>query len=57
MEKMDHREKSIIFCANQAHALLVRDLINDLGLNANTKYCVRVTADEGTIGSQYLRDF
>jgi type I restriction enzyme R subunit len=57
MEKMDHREKSIIFCANQAHALLVRDLINDLGLNANAKYCVRVTADEGAIGDQYLRDF
>jgi type I restriction enzyme R subunit len=57
MEKMDPKEKTIIFCANQAHALEIRDLINKLNLSTNAKYCVRVTSDEGEIGDQYLRDF
>jgi type I restriction enzyme R subunit len=57
IEKMDSKEKTIIFCANQAHALEIRDLINKLNLSTNAKYCVRVTSDEGEIGDQYLRDF
>ena len=57
MEKINLTEKTIIFCATQAHALMIRDIINEKKTNNNTTYCVRVTADEGSIGDQYLRDF
>lgn len=50
-------DKTIVFCANQRHALLVRDLINQLKTNPDPNYCVRVTADEGAIGDQHLRSF
>jgi type I restriction enzyme R subunit len=36
---------------------MIRDIINEKKTNTNTTYCVRVTADEGSIGDQYLRDF
>ena len=55
--QINPNEKTIIFCANQAHALMIRDIINEKKTNPNTTYCVRVTADEGSIGDQYLRDF
>ena len=57
LAKINPNEKTIIFCATQAHALMIRDIINERKTNANTTYCVRVTADEGSIGDQYLRDF
>lgn len=57
LEEINQNEKTIIFCANQGHALLVRDLVNQLKKSANPHYCVRVTANEGTRGDQYLRDF
>jgi type I restriction enzyme R subunit len=57
LAKIDPNEKTIIFCATQAHALMIRDIINEKKTNTNTTYCVRVTADEGGIGDQYLRDF
>jgi type I restriction enzyme R subunit len=57
MAQIDPNEKTIIFCATQAHALMIRDIINAKKTNTNTTYCVRVTADEGSIGDQYLRDF
>jgi len=57
MAQINPNDKTIIFCANQAHALMIRDIINEKKTNTNTTYCVRVTADEGSIGDQYLRDF
>ncbi|MDE1952582.1 MAG: DEAD/DEAH box helicase family protein [Betaproteobacteria bacterium] len=57
MGKIDQREKTLVFCANQAHALAVRDLINQAKTNPNPLYCVRVTANDGALGEQYLRDF
>ena len=30
MEQIDQREKTLVFCATQAHAALVRDLINQM---------------------------
>jgi type I restriction enzyme R subunit len=57
MNQLNPNEKTIIFCATQAHALMIRDIINERKTNPNTTYCVRVTADEGSIGDQYLRDF
>jgi len=58
MEAINQREKTLVFCANQNHALLVRDLINQAKtVSADPLYCVRVTADDGELGEQYLRDF
>jgi type I restriction enzyme, R subunit len=57
LAQINPNEKTIIFCATQAHALMIRDIINEKKTNSNSTYCVRVTADEGSIGDQYLRDF
>ena len=57
LAQINPNDKTIIFCATQAHALMIRDIINERKTNPNTTYCVRVTADEGSIGDQYLRDF
>jgi len=57
MEAIDPREKTIVFCATQLHALAVRDLINQRKTVADPNYCVRVTANDGALGEQHLRDF
>ncbi|MBI5752406.1 MAG: restriction endonuclease subunit R, partial [Hydrogenophilales bacterium] len=57
MSQIDQREKTLVFCANQAHALVIRDLINQMKTSTDPLYCVRVTADDGGLGEQYLRDF
>lgn len=57
MQRIDQREKTIVFCATQDHALAVRDLVNQMKTSRNPNYCVRVTADDGEIGEQFLRDF
>jgi len=57
LSEIDQSEKTIVFCANQAHAALVRDLINQLKTSKDPQYCVRVTANDGARGEQYLRDF
>ncbi|MDZ4186059.1 MAG: DEAD/DEAH box helicase family protein [Desulfuromonadales bacterium] len=54
---IDQREKTLVFCANQAHALAVRDLINQMKKSKDPNYCQRVTADDNKIGEQHLRDF
>jgi len=55
--EINQKEKTIVFCANQAHALAVRDLVNQFKESTDPYYCARVTADEGARGDQYLRDF
>jgi hypothetical protein len=50
-------EKVLVFCANQAHALAIRDLINQRKKSSDPNYCHRVAADDGELGEQYLRDF
>ncbi len=57
MEQIDQREKTLVFCANQAHALVVRDLVNQIKTSKDPNYCQRVTADDGLLGEQHLRDF
>ena len=57
MGDIDQNEKTLVFCANQAHASLVRDLINQVKTSTDSRYCVRVTADEGELGDLALRDF
>ena len=57
MDLINQNEKALVFCANQAHALQVRDLINQLKISTDPNYCQRVTADDGELGEQHLRDF
>ncbi len=57
MERIDQRQKTLVFCATQDHALVVRDLINQRSVNKDPHYCCRVTANEGAIGDQHLREF
>lgn len=54
---INQKEKSLVFCANQGHAALVRDLINQYCDSTDPFYCVRVTANDGEGGEQYLREF
>ena len=57
LEQIDQREKTLVFCATQGHALAVRDLINRMKTNTDPNYCQRVTANDGALGEQHLRDF
>ena len=57
MGMINQREKTLVFCATQPHALMVRDLINQTKTGTDPLYCVRVTADDGALGDQHLRDF
>jgi len=57
MEQINQNEKTLVFCATQDHALAVRDLINQMKTSNDPNYCHRVTADDGALGDQHLRDF
>lgn len=57
LSEIDQNQKTIVFCATQEHAAAVRDLINQYKTSTNINYCVRVTANDGSIGEQFLRDF
>lgn len=64
MDDANQKEKAIIFCATQDHAAAVRDLVNQYHYGTGGKfsaptvnYCVRVTANDGEIGEQFLREF
>jgi len=57
MDQINQKEKTLVFCANQAHALAVRDLINQMKTSKDPNYCVRVTADDGARGEEFLREF
>jgi type I restriction enzyme R subunit len=57
LKEINQKEKTIIFCANQPHALLIRDLVNQTKDSKDGNYCVRVTANDGARGDQFLREF
>ncbi len=57
MGMINQSEKTLVFCATQDHALAVRDLINQMKTSKDPNYCARVTADDGELGNQHLRDF
>lgn len=57
MDDANQKEKAIIFCATQDHAAAVRDLVNQYKKSTDPNYCVRVTANDGEIGEQFLREF
>ena len=55
--KIDPDEKTIIFCATQKHAMIVRDMVNKHKRRPANNYCERVTADDGEVGEATLRAF
>jgi type I restriction enzyme R subunit len=55
MGEIDQREKPIMCCATQAHALVVRDLINQMKTSRAPGRCERVTANGGALGDASLR--
>jgi type I restriction enzyme, R subunit len=57
MTEINQKEKTLVFCATQDHALAVRDLINQMKTSKDPNYCQRVTANDGALGEQHLRDF
>ncbi|TRZ78507.1 DEAD/DEAH box helicase [bacterium] len=57
LDEINQNEKTIIFCATQDHALAVRDLVNQMTPNKDPHYCVRVTANDGARGEQFLSEF
>jgi type I restriction enzyme R subunit len=57
MDLIDQDEKTLVFCATQEHAAAIRDLISQYKKSTDPNYCVRVTANDGELGEQYLREF
>ena len=54
---INNDEKTLVFCATQPHAGLIRNLINQESKNKPVDYCVRVTAKDAAIGETYLKQF
>jgi len=57
MAAINANDKTLVFCANQTHALTVRNIINQVKTSSDPDYCHRVTANDGILGEQHLRDF
>lgn len=57
LDEANQNEKAIIFGANQGHAALLRDLVNQYAKSTDPFYCVRVTANDGEEGERLLREF
>ena len=57
MNLIEANEKTLIFCATQRHALIIRNLVNKVKKSNDPDYCVRVTADDGDLGETYLNQF
>lgn len=57
LENINPMDKTIVFCVNQQHALMMRDAINKFKTVRDPNYCVRVTSDEGEIGKRLLERF
>lgn len=57
LDEANQKEKAIIFCKGQAHAALIRDLINQMKDSDDLHYCERVGADDGARGEEFLRTF
>ena len=57
LSEINQNEKAIVFCSTQDHALAVRDLVNQFKKSKEPNYCARVTANDGALGEQYLREF
>lgn len=55
LDGMGETEKGIVFCATQAHAAEIRDMIN--AYRRKDGYCERVTANDGEMGETFLEEF
>lgn len=56
MKHIGEDEKTLVFCSTQDHAAQIRDMINKEH-KGNPKYAVRVTANDGALGEQFLKEF
>ena len=56
LASINPNEKTIVFCANQAHAALIRNLINQESSSSSVDYCVKY-ANDGAMGETHLRNF
>lgn len=56
MKYIGDNEKTLVFCATQSHAAQIRDMINQVH-GGNPHYAVRVTANDGALGEQFLKEF
>ena len=57
LSQINHDEKTIVFCATQLHAHIIRDMINQHKKNPAPNYCERVTANDGAEGEEALKLF
>ncbi|MCQ2351798.1 MAG: DEAD/DEAH box helicase family protein [Paludibacteraceae bacterium] len=60
MRYIQSDEKTLVFCYTQDHAGQIRDMINQYANKngfGNPLYCVRVTANDGATGDEYLAEF
>ncbi|MDW3222784.1 MAG: type I restriction-modification enzyme R subunit C-terminal domain-containing protein [Paracoccaceae bacterium] len=57
MDQINPLQKTLVFCATQNHAAAVRDYINQIKDIDDPHYCERVTANDGALGEQHLREF
>jgi type I restriction enzyme, R subunit len=55
--EINPKEKTLVFCATQAHAALIRDMINAEVKHSDPHYCVRVTSNDGKAGEAFLETF
>lgn len=57
LEEIDPRQKTLVFCGDQPHPMVIRDLINQMKSIADPNYCVSVTHVDGAVGEHWLRQF
>ena len=57
MDMIDQSQKTLVFCATQGHALMIRDAVNQMKQSTHPDYCVRVTANDGAEGEKWLSVF
>ena len=57
LSQINPDEKTIVFCATQLHAHIIRDMINQHKKNPASNYCERVTSDDGADGEATLKLF
>ncbi|MDA9789628.1 helicase-related protein [Amylibacter sp.] len=57
MDQINPRQKTLVYCSTQHHAAAVRDYINQIKDIDDPHYCERVTANDGALGEQHLREF
>ena len=57
LENISTMDKTIVFCVDQQHALMMRDMLNKHKTITDPYYCVRITSDEGEVGRQLLERF